>query len=242
MEQNVFEGTQDNNSNQGSEPVVAPSAAPSEKSFTQSQVNRIMGDLRKELRETQAEKTRLESQFSTQNQSVTSVGGMQSWTPDDLRRIAAEEAQKTHETITQQYQQRMMQQEGQKVLDSFVNKLQAAKEKYPDIEEVVGTLPLDKMASVIGLATSMDGTADIMYEIGKHPSKLAQAMMLANLSPDHARGLLNEIGQSIRLNEQAKNFIPPREPLSQISASPVSMDNGSAQSVSDFRRMFKGRH
>lgn len=239
MEQDNFA---ENQIAQSAPAVPAPVAQAAEKMVPQSKVDEIVRHSNARVAE-KARKDALEQYQAQQQpqQSSTSMGGMERLTTDDMRRIAAEEAQKNYQSVVQQHQEEQMKHEGRRVVNEFFGKLNAAKERYPDIEEVVGSLPLDKIAHIVGLANTTEGTADIMYELGKNKEKLAHVHALMSIDPELARAKLSDLVKSVQINEQAKNQRLANEPLSRISASPVGVDNGSNMTVSDYRKKFRSR-
>ena len=73
--------------------------------------------------------------------------------------------------------------QAQQIAQQFLGKLTAAKDKYPDFEETIANLEVHKFPEVVQLANNYDNTADIMYELGKNPSKAVILKQLAQLNP-----------------------------------------------------------
>jgi hypothetical protein len=168
-----------------------------------------------------------------QQQSATSLGGMQNFAPADLDRMIAEK-------IPQALQGHVNEMRTQQLVDSFVSKMQAAEAKYPGLEAQLNDLDYSSMAPVVEMANNMENTADIMKELLDKPEKLSSILTLSYTQPRLAQRKLMDLSQSIKQNEDAKaQESQAKDPMSQLKpSSSAGMDN-SAMSVSDFRKMFK---
>ena len=217
--------------NQATVDVVAP-AQNTEKLVPQSKVEEIVRHSNARV----AEKARNEAleEYKKNNSSSASLGGMPSVTPDQIRSIIAEENEKHLQSI---YDQQATQ-EAQNTIQQFASKLQAAADVYPDFKETVSQIPFSSIPHVVGLANESENTADIIYELGKNPLKMANLNSLAQMNPGLARNEIQKLAASIKLNADAKNAKLPNSPLTQIKASPVNTDNGT-MSVKDFRKIFR---
>jgi hypothetical protein len=140
----------------------------------------------------------------------------------------------------------MVQQEGlraaqeaqiHQIANSFIQKLQAGKSSHDDFEEVVAPLEIDKNAILVPYLNDADNTAEMLYELGKNPAKYGSLTVLANVNPKLAKAEFNKLSQSIKKNQEAaatSKQYQASEPLSQVSPSVTSTDNGE-RSVADMR-------
>jgi endonuclease/exonuclease/phosphatase (EEP) superfamily protein YafD len=222
--------------------TVAP-AAPSnesatEKLLTQSVVNGIVGSVKQEAfdkgytkgkNETQAEyEARVNSNPVNQQPANTGIVNQQpanNLSEDKILAMIEEQAQqKANESMAQQ------------TVNEFVQKMTAAKDKHPDFEETVTKLNLPSMPGIVQLANLTDNTADVMYELGKHPVKLANLKAVIRETPELAMEEFKKLSNSIKQNETAQNQqSQTAEPLEQIKPSNTGTDNGS-MSVGDFQK------
>lgn len=201
-----------------------------EKVLTQSEVNDLIG--RKKAEAYEQGKREALAQLQAQSQPVqapvSSMGGMQQYSPDHIRNMVAEEAQRQL-----QYQAQMA--EGNRIANEFTQKMVAAKDKYPDFEQTVSSLDFTKIPHIVRLANQADNTADIMYDLANNPHKIANLLTLANTDDRLAQQGIAKLSQSIKQNQAVENQKSSREPLSQMKPSITGTDNGS-MTVSDLRK------
>lgn len=132
------------------------------------------------------------------------------------------------------------QQRAQEVVNQFVSKVQAGSKKHPDYEDTVAKLNLPYLPpQIVEITNAMDNTADILYELGKNPSKFSSVLNLCNTSPQLAYDELNRLSNSIKKNEQAAQQnaqTKVNEPLDQVKPSNTGTDNGELKTVTDWRK------
>lgn len=124
--------------------------------------------------------------------------------------------------------------QAQQIAQQFLGKLSLAKDKYPDFEETLSNLEVHKFPEVVQLANNFDNTADIMYELGKNPSKAVILKQLAQLNPKMGALEIQRLSDSIKQNQTAKQDPIAQPPLSQLTPSLTKTDNG-PHTVSDYR-------
>lgn len=210
---------------------VSPVSKPQERTFTQNEVNEQIARVKSETyerakRENLPEKQNNYNQTDYSNQKSNS-NSQESINIEKIRELAKEEASKNLlETINSANSTRMA--------NEFVNKLESAKDRYPDFESVVEGLQLQNMPHLVRLANEMDNTADIIYDLGQDPLKVGNLMMLARENPELAKRQIKKLSDSIRQNQEASNKRKPNEPLHRttpsnfgVSSGPVSVLNAS---------------
>jgi len=201
-----------------------------EKLLKQSEVNDIIGSAKREAyekgkRESLAEYQKTQAPVQTNSYAPNqTIGGMAQLSDDKIRQLINEESQKMTNMAV-----------AQRIANEFTQKMMAAKDKYPDFEQVVGELNLVDMPQIVNWANSLDNTADVMYELAKYPEKLSSVTVLAYTNPRKATVLLQKLSDSIKQNESALKQPSASEPLSQIKPSTTGTDNGS-KTVSDLRK------
>lgn len=202
---------------------AASSQDAGEKLLKQSEVNDLVGRIKHEA----YSKGMRDAQGSLQSQSQGgNLGGMPQLTDEQVRQIISEEAQKQNHI-----------QAAQSLLSNFGQQMTTGKGKYPDFDETVSNLgSLQNIPHVVQMATDTGIAGDVMYELGKNPSKVATLTTLSYVNPHLAKVEMDKLAQSIKMNESAAKAQQADEPLDQIKPSSVGTDNGS-NAVRDLRRM-----
>lgn len=198
-----------------------------EKMIPQSEVNKIVGRVRDETRQDYYERGKAEALSElqkSQQQSQQNLGGIAEITPEKVDKLIED---KITERANAEY--------GRRIAQDFISKLETGKERYPDFEETVTQLNLPQLPQLVTWANSLDNTADVVYEIGKNPSKFANILMLANTSPELARREMMKLSDSIKKNQEAKSQPKVDAPLSQLRPSNTGTDNGK-MGVRDLRK------
>jgi len=200
-----------------------------EKMIPQSEVDRLVGAKKHEayergrreaLERLQAEQAPRAPIQETQN----TFGGMPQFSEDRIRDLIAEEAHK-----------RAQDEMGKRIVDDFVGKMQLGPQKYNDFEKTISGMNLPSIPHIVQLTQAQDNTADLMYHLGKNPSKLATFLTLAYANPELANAEMRALSQSLKQNEFGARVPNINEPLSQLSpSSTLGMDSGSE--LSSFKK------
>ena len=205
------------------ESVSIPQDA-AEKMIKQSEVNELLGKAKHASYE-KGRREALEAMQAQQQPQGQSMGGMPQLTEEQVRQLIADEAQKQTQYTA-----------AQNVLSNFAEQMKAGKGKYPDFDETIAQLgPMQNLTHLVQLAHDTGISGDVMYELGKNPSKVATLTTLAYVNPHLARYEMNKLAESIRKNEAAAKTPQADEPLDQIKPSTVGTDNGS-NAIRDLRR------
>ncbi len=115
-------------------------------------------------------------------------------------------------------------------------KMGKGSELFEDFKEITSDFEPQSFPNAVFLATEMENTPEIMYELAKNPSKLLEIEQLAERAPQMAKKLLAKLGQSISANLQAKQNVPDvPAPLSRLKSSTVGVDTGK-KTVQDLRK------
>ena len=161
------------------------------------------------------------------SESQRQIGGMPDLSDDKIRAI-----------IEQESERRLSEQRAREFANNFIGKLEAGKQKHSesgDFDQVIEDMELPSMPHIVQMADSVDNTADVIYSLGKSPTKLASILMLAYDKPKLAQAEIKRLSESLKLNEEASNIRMPNDPLSQLKPSVKSTGDGNF-SVSDLRR------
>lgn len=232
-------------SSDNSAPVSAPveQTTPTERTFRQSEVNdlvkRVKHEAVEDYRRLQTNQPEYAQQkYGSQNNNQQSQH--QSHTPEsDIRRMAAEEAQRLRDQWVTDNQARNEQEYAQRIVKNFYDKISTGKEKYQDFEQVTGNIQYASFPNVVQLlAEHIENSGDVMYELGKDRLKMSQLEGLAERSPNDAIAYAKRLSDSIRDNEAASKIRTPNSPLSQQRPSNIGTDAGPL-SMSDLKRKYK---
>lgn len=217
----------------------ASTQAPVEKTILQSEANKIIHARTREV----AERAREEGY----QRAVAELSARQPETPAQTppaaqqtspQYLTAEEARKIYRDESQQVRQEAI---FSQAMTTFVQKMEAAKGDYSDFEDTIAPLNLPAIKPVAYLASAMENTADIMYDLGKNPHKVGNILsLLGNPATVHLAQLeMQKLSASIKANKSASNTPSAKEPLSDITPSNVGTGNGE-MTVADWRNKYRG--
>lgn len=212
-----------------------------ERTFKQSEVNDIVGRAKHEAvdryRRDQTQQYQPTQQYS-QPQVVPQNPHYVGMSPEEVKRLTAEEIQRSRNEWVAEAHRSAQEQEAQRIATDFFTKLEAGKGKFNDFDKVIKEVEFAAIPNIVHLANQVDNTAEVMYELANNPAKIASIHQLVSISPKLALSEMMRLSQSIKDNEQAANYRSPNEPLSQLRPSNTSTGNG-ALTVSDFRKKYK---
>jgi hypothetical protein len=164
------------------------------------------------------------------------LGGMPQMSQADIERMIAEKAPLALQQHVQKLQQDQM-------VNTFVQKMQAAEQQHPGLEQELNNLNYNdpRMHSFIAMANQMENTGDIMKEVLDNPSKMESLLNMAYNQPYQAQKALKSLSDSIKTNQTAKDEeVRARDPMSQIKSSTTSGNSEKSQhdmSQEDLRRL-----
>lgn len=173
--------------------------------------------------------------------SAGSMGGMA--IPVDEEAITQKILDKIHQQFqenSEKMAQEELEKEAKKIADSYHAKMSIGKDNFADFEEVMADFNPAAFPNLVFLASQVDNTPALMYEIMKNPSKLATLAVMSERDPRAAQNMINRISSSIKANEQAKaeeQNVP--DPLRRLSSSPIGQDSGEP-SLRDFKAKYLG--
>ncbi len=164
-----------------------------------------------------AEKQNSQTYSQPQQTFNNAGGGMQGPSEERIRQMIAE-------------QQQMSQQQGawQNTVETFVSRVQAAKEQYPELEKSLVDLGIQDYPEIVRMANSIDNTAEVLKDMADNPEKL---FMIAAMAESGKKSLafhkMQQLSNSIKTNKSALSTPSALEPLSQLKASTIGADSGS---------------
>lgn len=209
--------------NNSPQPTIA-----NEKVFTQPEVNELVGRVKQEAVERYKRQEQAQNVLPHTNISEA-----------DYRRMAAEEAQRLRDEWVKDAERAAHEHDAQRIANEFFTKINTGKGKYQDFDSVVGDIDFRSIPHIVQLANMVDNTSDIMYELGKNPSKIAILQQLIAVNPQLAFKEMTKLSTALKDNESASKIRSPNEPLSQLKPSTTGTDNG-AMTVADYRKKYRG--
>ena len=222
--------------------VVQDASQDSEKTLTQAQANAIVKReklavaerIRQEMESKHAqemEQLRAQNSQSASNEIPAELEERLLARLEEKQRLQSEaEERKREEAAQAEYRQHM-----EKVAQQYAVKMTAGKDKFSDFDEVMTDFDYDAFHPIAFLANELDNTDEVMYELGKNPTKLAQLDYLAKNSPKTAKREMEKLSRSIMENQKALAENPTtKPPLSRLKSSNVGEDSG-AMTLEDYK-------
>lgn len=164
--------------------------------------------------------------------------------PVNVEELVAKEIQKNFQAIQQQNQDALTRQEMTRFVNDLQGKIDVVKNEHPNLEGFVGDV-MGVFPNTVWLANELDNAADVLLDFQNHPEKMQTIQGLAERDTTGrlAREALKKLSQSISANKKAQGMQFANSPVSHVK--PVSVnhddDGGGSGSVSDIRRMLRGR-
>lgn len=222
-----------------SQAPAASSQTASEKMLPQSRVDEILKTRAHESYEKGQRDALAAYQKNQAANQPASIGGMPSQpSAEDLRKLV-DEAVRNKISSEREASENF---KAQQVAANFFQKLQDAKERYPDLQEVLSAVDLTNMAHIVEWGMEFGNAEDIVYDLAKNPAKLSQIESLYhNKHYGSARNAVKELSESIKVNQSTTDKPIARQPLSQLKPSAVTNPGSGVASVADLRKMSQFR-
>lgn len=172
-----------------------------------------------------------------------SMGGMPAAPNVDPNAIAKQVMENIQKQMQQESEQRAtqeLQEQANKIVGAYRSKMEAGKTTYPDFDEVMADFNPRAFPNLVLLASQVENTPDVMYELMKNPNKWSTLALLSERDPQAAQNMINRISASAKANTQAKaeqKDVPA--PISRLSSSTTGQDSGDL-SVRDYKKMYRG--
>ena len=154
---------------------------------------------------------------------------------DSVKQMMQAEMAKLRDEAERSAQEGARKSMAQKIISDFQRKMEQGKAKYEDFDDVVGKSRLITNAKIVQLATQVDNTDDVMYELARKKGKVGSILALYNDDPSMAMEAMVELSESIKHNHKSVKSGKTSEPLSQIKSSSTSSDDGTP-SIRDYMK------
>lgn len=214
---------------EGAETV--PAVNPTEKMLPQSHANDLIGQARREGYAKGKEDALMQVQKQPVGQTVPQPGQLQQPTTAQVPQVASPDVRAQ---VAQELNERAMQEHNTRIANEFVGKLQAAKDRYPDLEKKVTDILSPKLLPILQMANAHENTADVVNDMLENPHKIGNILALID-TPALAMQEMTKLSNSIKANHDAANLVSPKEPLSHLKPSTISSDSG-PKTPQDWRR------
>ena len=212
-------------------------SSPSEKMFTQAQLQAIAAKEARKAEEKTESRLRAEyesklSQIGSQNSQAAKagIGGIQGYDTNQIEKMIRETAYK----MTQEHISKQIEVDWYAAMDT-------EKANDPEFEKLYDAIGIEQQPGLILALKDLPNKAKIVKDLAKNPSKYANILTLANShAPQLALTELKKLSESISSNEEAKKQTKVDAPLSQIrNSTNTRVDDKSYSSftTSDFRKM-----
>jgi hypothetical protein len=234
-----------------SQPVTPSSSAPStqsapvsdERTFRQSEVNDIVKKAKYgAVEDFKRMQTTQPSYIQEKHSSFTPPTERPSeyQLPEDrIRQIVNDATKQQLESMRAEAYQHSQTEAAKKTVQNFWNKVTSGREKFQDFDTVVGDINFQGFPNVVEmLGDHIENADQVLYELGKDRTKMANLEYLAERSPQDALKAAQRLAKSLQDNEAAGKVRLPNEPLSQMRPSNAGTDTG-AMSVTDYRKKYK---
>lgn len=238
MDNSVMNNASDMSQTQA-EPVVQQQT---ERMLSQSQVNEIVGNAKREAAERAVEaykrqQTQSQSQSTSTPQQEPNSGRFTS--EDDVKRVAGDEIKRHFSQLEQEAQERANMEAANRIVGMFRDKIVAGKDKFEDFDSVTSNVAMQRYPNVVQLlAEHVDNTADVLYHLAKNRDKLYRLEALSEHSSSDAVYEIKRLADSIKSNEDSSQTKQANAPLSQQRPSNTGTESGSL-SWSDLKRKYR---
>lgn len=224
----------DNNELQVTEKEVIETPEVKEKTFTQDEVNRLIGREKQEA--AQRAKREAEEQYMRELEQ-TRATQQQNVEQGDRQVDADAMYQQVQEKFNQEMERKRLEEEMTGVANNFLTKMAQGRERFEDFDKVTEKLNPQKFPQLVYLVAGLDNTAEVMYELVKNPSKFVTINSLAKEDPKFAQAELQSLSASIKSNQQAQSEAEGQQanaPLDRLQPSRVAGSNGK-MTIGDLR-------
>lgn len=221
------------------ESLNAPEEVASEKMLPESRVNELIRKAKfaTEQKVRQEMEAQMQAQVmggmspvdDSQLQAPAQNAGMspQGMNPEDMKNQIIAQMRDEQERAYREQMDLEHKSAMEQVAQNYFLKVGKGAELFDDFNEVMKDFKPANFANTVFLASEVDNTPEVMYELRKNPHKLAQIDMMAKTDPDMAREMMQSLSKSISENKQAMQSNPGvKEPLSRLKSSTVGADTG----------------
>jgi hypothetical protein len=234
MDNSVTENASDMNQTQGA--IEQTQSIPTERVFRQTELNEIVGRAKHEAVESFKRQQTQQQPQSQQYQETQSHRGL---SEDEVRRLTTDELNRQRESWTREAQEKSEAEAAKRIVDAYKAKIAPGRDKYEDFESVTNNVDMRYYPNVVQLlAEYIDNSADVLYDLAQHRTKLGQIEQLCSHNPQDAIYEIKRLSESIKSNDQTSMMKHAKAPLSQQRPSNTGTDSGVTLSMKDLKRKY----
>src|ERR1700722_4719201 len=184
------------------EQAGTPASSP-EKTFSQSQLNEIVGRTREEARKSGYNRAKQEAEIGnvqgTQQQQATQQQSTQTQ-QSSFGGVTQLTSQQIDELVDKRVTAKANEEYAKRLINDFTGKLELAKGNHNDFDDVIQALNLPQHPHLVGWANGLENCAEVLYDLGNNPSKYANILMLSQTAPQLALREMQKLSDSITSN------------------------------------------
>ncbi|MRT30811.1 hypothetical protein [Herbaspirillum sp. CAH-3] len=196
--------------------------APKEKTFTQAELDALIQKRLAKERARTISQMRREQEEQARAQRLKNEPRREAFNGDDEAFVQAQIRHQAEKLAQEQLTERQQREAMERRNESFMEKVESAKERFPDFETVVmqdHSLPINE--AMVEFIQESDVGPDLAYHLAKNR---AQAEQISRMSPISAARALAKIESEIAARPKAEksNAPPPINPVGQRGRSASS--------------------
>jgi hypothetical protein len=213
------------------------SAQPTERVFRQAELNDIVGRAKHDAVESFKRQQAQHQQSTPAQHDTQSLRGL---SEDDVRRLTSEELSRQRDSWTKEAQEKSEADAAKRIVDAYKEKIATGRERYDDFEAVTNNVDMRYYPNVVQLlAEYVDNSADVLYDLAQHRTKLGQIEQLCSHNPQDAIYEIKRLSDSIKSNDKSSSMKHANAPLSQQRPSNTGTDSGTTLSMKDLKLKYK---
>jgi hypothetical protein len=224
------------------QPVAMPQQ---EKLLPQTEVNGLVGAAKQKAREQGHQQGYQQALQELQSQNsgtqpvqppASTVQSPMANSPDDVRRIAAEEFARQQQIYSENAMRQQQQANGQRIFNDLQTKFAVSQKDNPAIDFGKTLQDFESTPEILRFASTVDNSPEVLQYLRENPEKINS---IRGLSDNFGNVAMKKISDSIRQNQTASSSQRLPEPLSQIRPSNLGVGNSDSASPS---AAFKGQY
>lgn len=153
---------------------------------------------------------------------------------EKIRNILNEELRKKQEEERKEAEKKHLEESARSLLNNLHTKVEEAKARYPDFDEVTSVLNVQEIPEILTYANEVDNAGDVLYDLAKNASKIAT---LRSLPPALAVAEVKKLSNSIKNNSNVGNVASVAPPLDEVVTSNIGTGDGT-MSLRDLKRKY----
>lgn len=225
------------------EPVEPPISQNTERMLSQSTVNELIGNAKREAAEkaaTRAVEEYKRQQGQQQQQANYAAPQYSGLSEADVKRLTGEELNRQKSEWERQSTERQQAEAAERIVRNYNDKIAAGRDKYQDFEAVTNNINMAYYPNVVQLlAEHVDNASDILYNLAQRRGKLDELDRLFERNANDAVYEIKRLSDSLKANESVNQVKTSRQPLSQQRPSNTGTDSGPL-SIADYKKLYKG--